>query len=248
MTNSARRSRAAIAALSGLVLMAPAGRGSTARPSRRPATGRIEGTVEISTALSARRPQFRPYAEPGTGSTPPPAPRDPIAAELHNVVIYLEGDMGRAGESAPHGRVAQHDERFVPHVLPVLQGTTVDFPNEDDVYHNVFSLSAAAGPKGFDLGRYPKGQSRSVTFDRAGTVQVFCHIHSDMSAVVLVLSNPFFTSPDDTHHFAIGDVPEGDYVIVGWHEHIKAVTRRIHVTAGQTTSVDFNIPLPQGGR
>jgi plastocyanin len=214
----------------------------------RQATGRIEGDVEISSALSSRRPQFRIYAEPGTGTTPPPPPRDPIAAELHNVVIYLEGDMGRAGESAPHGRIAQRDERFVPHVLPVLQGTTVDFPNDDDVYHNVFSLSAAAGPKGFDLGRYPKGQSRSVTFDRAGTVQVFCHIHSDMSAVVLVLSNPFFTTPDDAHHYAIADVPEGDYTIVGWHERIKPVTRRVHVAAGQTTTVDFNIPLPQGGR
>jgi plastocyanin len=212
-------------------------------PARR-ATGRIEGTVEISTSLSSRRPQFRIYAEPGAGMTPPAPPRDPIAAELHNVVVYLDGDMGRAGESSPHGRVAQRDERFVPHVLPVRQGTTVDFPNEDDFYHNVFSLSG----KGFDLGRYPKGQSRTVTFDRAGTVQVFCHIHSDMSAVVLVLSNPFFATPDDSHHFAIDDVPEGDYTIVGWHERIKPVTRRVHVTAGQTTSVDFNIPLPQGGR
>ena len=181
--------------------------------------------------------------------TPPPPPRDRIAAELKNVVVYLEGDMGRAGESAPHGRMVQHDERFVPHVLPVLQGSTVDFPNDDDFYHNVFSLSAAAGKgQGFDLGRYPKGQSRSVTFDRAGTVQVFCHIHSDMSGVVLVLSNPFFTLPDDSHHYAIEDVPEGDYTIVGWHERIRPITRRVHVTAGQTTSVDFNIPLPQGGR
>lgn len=220
--------------------------GTAAVPGRRAATGRIEGTVEISSSLSSRRPQFRIYAEPGTGVTPPPAPRDQTAAEMKNVVIYLEGDMGRAGESAPHARMSQRDERFVPHILPVLQGTTVDFPNDDDIYHNVFSLSAAAGPHGFDLGRYPKGQSRSVTFDRAGTVQVFCHIHSDMSAVVLVLSNPFFTTPDDAHHFAIADVPEGDYVIIGWHERIKPVTRRVHVTAGQTTTVDFNIPLPQG--
>jgi plastocyanin len=210
------------------------------------ATGRIEGTVEISSSLSSRRPQFRIYAEPGTGATPPPTPRDPVTAELRNVVIYLEGDMGRAGESAAHARMVQREERFVPHVLPVLAGTTVDFPNDDDVYHNVFSLSAAAGPAGFDLGRYPKGKSRSVTFDRGGTVQVFCHIHSDMSAVVLVLLNPFFTEPDDAHHFAIADVPEGDYTIVGWHERIKPVTRRVHVAAGQTTTVDFNIPLPQG--
>src|SRR5207244_4196054 len=103
------------------------------------------------------------------------------------------------------------------------------------------------GGNGFDLGRYPKGDSRSVTFTRAGTVQVFCHIHSDMNGVVLVLPNPYFASPGDDHRFVIDEVPEGDYTIVGWHERIKPVTRRIHVAAGQTTSVDFNIPLPQGG-
>ena len=224
-----------------------------ARP--RPATGRIEGTVEISSSLSVRRPDFRIYADPGIGSVPPISPANQALAELHNVVVYLEGDTTQLPappdvvERLRHGRMAQHDERFVPHVLPVMQGATVDFPNEDDVYHNVFSLSSAAGPggKGFDLGRYPKGSSRSVTFSKTGTILVFCHIHTEMSAVVLVLANPYFASPDDNHHFVIDDVPEGDYTIVGWHERIVPVTRRVHVTAGQTASVDFNIPLPQGG-
>jgi plastocyanin len=161
-------------------------------------------------------------------------------------VIYLDGPATPAPES-PRATMAQRDERFLPHVLPVVQGTIVDFPNEDDVYHNVFSLSSAAGKGGFDLGRYPKGASKSWTFDRAGTVQVFCHIHSDMTAVVLVLGNPFFASPDESRHYSIDGVPEGDYTVVGWHERIKPVTRKVHVTAGQTTTVDFNIPLPQGG-
>lgn len=221
----------------------------------RPATGRIEGTVEISSVLAARRPQFRIYAEPGTGVTPPPPPRDPLAAELKNVVVYLEGDStrlpvpeGRA-DTYRHASIAQKDLRFSPHVLPIVQGGTVDFPNDDNVYHNVFSLSSAAssGGKGFDLGRYPNGASKAWTFAKLGTVQVFCHIHSDMSAIVLVLANSYFASPDDNHHFSLNDVPEGDYTIVGWHERIKPITRRIHVTAGQTTSIDFNIPLPQGG-
>jgi plastocyanin len=218
----------------------------------RPATGRIEGTVEISAALSARRPQFRPYADPGAGSLPPAPPRDPIAAEVKNVVIYLETDSAkRLVVPQPEGRgrasMAQRDERFVPHVLAVLQGATVDFPNEDNVYHNVFSLSEAAGRRGFDLGRYPKGTSRSVTFSKTGIVQVFCHIHTDMSATILVRSNPFFASPNEDHRYAIEDVPEGDYTIVGWHERITPINRRVHVTAGQTTTLDFNIPLPQGG-
>jgi len=219
------------------------------------ATGRIAGTVEISTALSTRRPRIRIYSEPGSGAVPPSAPsaREAAAAEMRNVVLYLEGDSAQlaiAGPRAENRRrnsIAQRDEHFVPHVLPVVQGSTVEFPNEDDFYHNVFSLSAAAGPNGFDLGRYPKGSSRSITFTRSGTVHVACHIHSDMSAIVLVLPNPFFASPDNDHHFVIDDVPEGDYTIVGWHERIKPIMRRIHVTAGQTTPVDFNIPLPQGG-
>lgn len=223
-------------------------------PDRREAVGRIEGNVEISASLTARRPQFRPYSDPGAGALPPAPPRDPIAAEVKNVVVYLETDSAkRLVVAPPEGRgrasMAQRDERFVPHVLPVLVGSTVDFPNEDDVYHNVFSLSAAAGPnrRGFDLGRYPKGTSRSVTFSKPGIVQVFCHIHGDMSASILVLSNPFFASPNEDHRYAIDDVPEGDYTIVGWHERIVPITRRVHVVAGQTAVVDFNIPLPQGG-
>jgi plastocyanin len=218
------------------------------------ATGRIEGTVEISNSLSTRRTAFKIYSDPGMGSAPSTSPRDPITAELHNVVLYLEGDDEQLNppaariESRRHGSMAQHDEHFVPHVLPIVQGATVDFPNEDNVYHNVFSLSAAAGSKGFDLGRYPKGTSRSFTFAKPGTVQVGCHIHSDMSAVILVLANPYFASPEDDHRFVIDDVPEGDYTIVGWHERIKPVTHRIHVAAGQTTTVDFNIPLLQGAK
>jgi plastocyanin len=228
---------------------------SANRPLPRPrGTGRIEGTVEISRTLSTRRPVFRFYSDPGMGAVPSGSRRDPVAAELHNVVIYLEGDSAQLNppparlESRRHGSMAQHDEHFVPHVLPVVQGATVDFPNQDDVYHNVFSLSAAAGPKGFDLGRYPKGTSRAFTFSRPGTVQVFCHIHSDMSATILVLANPYFASPEDDHHFVIDDVPEGDYTIVGWHERVKPITQRIHVAAGQTTVVPFNIPVPQGDK
>jgi plastocyanin len=232
---------------------------STAPPSEalgRRATGRIEGMVEISTTLTARRPDFRIYADPGSGASPPPAaPRDPIAAELRNVVLYLEGDSARlwsawqSSETRMRTTMAQRDERFVPHVRPVVQGATVDFPNDDNVFHNVFSLSAAASPngRGFDLGRYPKGSSRSVTFAKPGIVQVFCHIHQDMSATVFVLANPYFASPGEDHRFVIDDVPEGDYTIVAWHERITPIKRHVHVVAGQTTPIDFNIPLPQGG-
>ena len=246
-----RRSRGFPALVAGVLLFGLFG-GAKVAAAQAAATGRIQGTVQISNTLAARRPRFRIYSDPGTGSLPPAGPRDPIAAELRNVVIYLEDEALRdaKGPPATHASMAQRGERFVPHVLPILVGTTVDFPNQDDVYHNVFSLSSAAAPgdRGFDLGRYPKGSSKSWTFDRRGTVQVFCHIHSDMGAFVLVLPNPFFAVPDDDHHFVIDGVPEGDYSVVGWHERATNVVHKIHVTAGRTTSVDFNIPLPPPDR
>jgi plastocyanin len=234
------------------LLVAPAAGAQV--PSGEVTTGRIEGTVEISTSLTVRRPQIRPYADPGSGMLPPAPPRDAAAAEARNVVLYLEGDASTLPGSPElvakrrKGSIAQHDERFVPHVLAVMQGATVEFPNQDDIFHNVFSFSNSAANGGFDLGRYPKGSSRSWTFPKPGTVQVFCHIHGDMSATLLVLANPFFATPDENHRYVIDDVPPGDYTIVAWHERVRPpITRRVHVVAGQTTVENFNIPLPQGG-
>jgi plastocyanin len=211
--------------------------------------GRIAGTVEISSALTARRPRFRIYADPGPGSVPPTQQTD-VMREIRNVVVYLEseGERGLNAESVAsatldslrHGVMAQSDERFEPHVLPVLQGATVEFPNRDDVYHNVFSLSSV---RTFDLGRYPKGSSKTVTFRRTGIVQVFCHIHSDMSAIVFVLANAFFAAPERGGAYAIENVPPGEYTIVGWHERTRPVTHRIRVVAGQTTTTNFSLPL-----
>lgn len=210
-----------------------------------PAEGTITGTVEISSALANRRPRFRIYAEPGPGALPPAAAVD----ERRNIVLYVERVDGGRATPAAHAAMRQENERFVPHVLPVVRGTTVDFPNEDVLFHNVFSLSSA---KGFDLGRYPRGSARSVRFERSGAVQVFCHIHSDMSAVVLVLDNPYFASPDADGRFTIPGLPPGDYTVVAWHERIRPVAHEIHVDAGGTSHADFDIPLPSpergGGR
>jgi plastocyanin len=230
------------------------GAGRHARPvvdrahgSARVATGRIEGTVIISSVLVARRPRFRIYNDAGPGSLPPAAARADSSAEMQNVVIYI-GSSGAgaalatvAGDAAPHPAMTQRDETFDPHVLPVLRGSTVEFPNADDVFHNVFSLSSA---KTFDLGRYPKGGSRSLVFNKAGRVDVFCHIHSDMSAIVLVLDNPYFATPDTKGHFIIDSVPPGDYTVIGFHQRIKPVQRHLRVVAGETTKTVFTIPLP----
>ena len=204
-------------------------------------TGRIQGSVLLSPALSARKPRIRLYGDYGPGSIP--APKNSTASEFSNVVIYLDSVQTGDAEVGATVRlvIEQRSETFKPHVLPVLRGSTVEFPNEDPVFHNVFSLSSA---RSFDLGRYPKGSSKSVKFDRAGTVQVFCHIHSDMSAIVLVLDNPFFTIPVAPGQYAIDGVPAGEYRLVAWHERIKPLIQRVRVRAGETTILDLNVPLP----
>jgi plastocyanin len=207
----------------------------------RPSTAVVEGRVAISRALTTRRPRFRIYAEPGVGALPP-APDPHARDEWRNIVVYV--DRVPAGVGSPpveRAVLRQRDERFSPHVLPIVRGTTVEFPNEDPLFHNVFSLSRA---KEFDLGRYPRGASRSVAFDQTGIVQVFCHIHSDMSAVVLVLDNGYFAVPDSSGRYAIPDLPPGEYTLVAWHERIRPITHRLRVEPGQRARVDFTIPLP----
>jgi plastocyanin len=208
--------------------------------SRAPAaTGRITGTVMLSPALSIRKPRIRLYGDYG----PAPAPKAPATTEFANVVIYLDSvHLADDALGAPRRlEIQQKGETFVPHVLAVLRGSTVAFPNEDPVFHNVFSLSSA---RTFDLGRYPKGTSKDVRFDRPGTVQVFCHIHADMSAVVLVLDNPFFTVPAAPGRYMIDDVPAGEYRLVAWHERIKPISWHVRVRGGETTTLDLDVPLP----
>lgn len=203
--------------------------------------GRLVGTIEISNALAARRPRFRVYSDVGATSVPPKTDTN-IRHELQNVVVYLTPVNGAATTPPPRNPyvMAQIDERFEPHVLTVLQGARVEFPNRDDIYHNVFSLSST---KAFDLGRYPRGASKSVTFTKTGVVQVFCHIHSDMSAVVLVLANDLFATPAEDGRYAIENIPAGEYTVVGWHERTKPSVQRIRIAAGQTTTLNFSLPL-----
>jgi len=125
----------------------------------------------------------------------------------------------------------------VPHVLAVRVGTVVDFPNDDRIYHNVFSLSKA---KRFDLGRYAKGQSKSIVFDQPGIVRVFCDIHSHMSAFILVFSHRFFAVTDDQRRYEIDRVPPGTYTLVAWYEGVVRQSRSVTVPEeGGAVDVDF---------
>ncbi len=200
-------------------------------------SGRIEGLATLAQRLTRQHRRVRIYAEPDARETPAAAEENP----LQNVVIYLEEVAGDAPAAQPPV-MRQHGERFVPHVLPIVAGTSVAFPNDDPIYHNVFSLSQA---RSFDLGRYPRGESRSLTFPRPGVVQVFCHIHADMSAYILVLRNGYFAKPDSTGHFTIAGVPPGSYRMVTWHERIRPVAQPVNVEAGGTTQVSVAVPLAE---
>lgn len=211
---------------------------ASASPAR---LGRIEGTAQIAHRLTTRRLKVRVYADPGLL----PASTQPDSNPLANVVLYLDAPgetVARSAAALPLA-IRQRGERFRPHVLAVRAGSVVDFPNDDPFYHNVFSLSSA---KSFDLGRYPAGQTKSVEFTHPGMVQIFCHIHADMSAYVLVFDHPYFAVPDAAGHFAIEDVPPGDYQLVAWHERVHPLATPVHVAAGGTARVQVRIPIPDG--
>jgi plastocyanin len=152
-------------------------------------------------------------------------------------VVYIETVKG--GEFSPpekRARLDQQDMMFRPLVLPILVGTTVDFPNNDDLFHNVFSYSR---PAEFDLGRYPKGSSKSVTFRNPGVVSVYCDIHAYMYATILVLDNPFFAVPEESGDFSISGVPPGTYRLGFWYGKTRVDSKTVNVREGETAVVNF---------
>ena len=141
---------------------------------------------------------------------------------------------------AAHAQILQKNKKFSPHILAVTTGTTVDFPNDDPIFHNAFSNFEG---KVFDIGLYPPGTSKSVRLDRPGVVRVFCNIHPTMSAIIAVLSTPYFAISKPNGRFEIDSVPPGEYTLHVMHERatpatLDALTRRLTV---HETGV--NIPL-----
>lgn len=146
---------------------------------------------------------------------PSPIPRNPQPGPYAVVTLRPVDRPSAPRESGPAAVMDQSGTRFVPRILPVQAGSEVRFLNSDPLFHNVFSLSPA---KKFDLGRYPRGDSKSVTFDTPGVVQVFCDIHSQMVGFVVVAESPYFTLLDEDGGFRIPEVPRGDYTVLIWAE------------------------------
>ena len=131
---------------------------------------------------------------------------------VRDAVIWLSGSVKSKPLTA---EVVQKGKTFLPHILVVTSGSSVSFPNRDDIFHNVFAEYRA---KKFDLGMYPKGQTKTVTFDKTGVVSVLCNVHSNMSAYVVVVDTPFFAKSDVAGKFQISYVPDGNMSFDAWHE------------------------------
>lgn len=224
--SSSARNFVLVAAVLGLALMIdkePAAQES----------GSVRGRVSIGIPVTTKRATSTYSRNVPTVALAP-------ESELRHVVVYVK-DASRTPVPPMRAEIRQRNENFVPRVVAVTVGSTVDFPNDDPIYHNVFSLSRT---KTFDLGRFPKGKSRGERFDKPGVVKVFCQIHSHMSATVMVFDHPWFAMPDEQGNFDLSGVPSGMHQITAWHERLGDTTLPLHVEPGRPATIDFVLPVP----
>jgi plastocyanin len=173
-----------------------------------------------------------------------------------NILVYLtKAPPGAADLSKAKFVMDQRNLEFVPHVLPILVGATVDFPNNDKVDHNVFSMSRT---KKFNLGSYTAGESKSIVFDKPGIVELRCDVHAEMAAYILVMKNPYFAVTDKQGHFEIPDsnsleqtglsgvkdLAAGKYFVKSWHERLK--TQKQAVMVPENGDVTIQLDLTRG--
>jgi plastocyanin len=216
--------------IAGLIALAIAQIDAGAPPKTPRANGVIRGRVELRQAPTDTAPRVS-VSDLGMGNMHEPPDR--------RSVVYLDPAPRAAFDTReePRPRMDQRDETFAPHVLAIVAGTTVDFPNNDHTYHNVFSLSKT---KTFDLGRYAVGHSKAIRFDRPGIVRVFCDIHSHMSAFILVFAHRYFSVSDEEGMYRLENVPPGTYTVVAWNESAPLESRRVAVPdAGGEVEVNF---------
>ncbi len=174
--------------------------------------------------------------------------------DYSGVVMWLEPLGAPAPVPIKPRRVemTQKDKTFWPHVLAIMVGTTVDFPNYDPIFHNAFSNYNG---QLFDIGLYPPGTTRSIVFRREGVVRVFCNIHPTMSAVIVVLKSPYVSVSNKNGELRITGVPAGSYRMRVFHERateqiLEPLTRTIEVSGEHTqlpaisVSESGYLPLP----
>ncbi len=155
-----------------------------------------------------------------------------------DAIVYVDKIAGKTfPPPAAHAKIDQKNMQFLPHVLAVVAGTTVDFLNSDAVLHNVFSPDACADH--FNLGTWPQGQSKSFTFKKECFASLLCKVHSEMEGFVAVLPTPYFAVTAADGSYDIKDVPDGTYTVKVWHPKLKAATKS--VTVKGATEASFEI-------
>ena len=159
------------------------------------------------------------------------------ATDLSDVVVYVENSKARPKPAKEV--LTMKSKNFAPHVLVIGTGTTVEFPNEDPILHNVFSVSG----DGFDLGLYKRPKSGSKTFDKPGVYTLYCNIHPQMSATVVVRDNPYFTTVAKDGAFRLAGLPAGEYKILAFHERAgegTPVAVKVAATGEATASLSLD--------
>jgi len=206
----------------------PAGKGDSHAPatSALQETGTIEGVLRMPP-----RPPRRTVNRYGAA---------PVVTRVQEIpaVVYLRGRIGPVPAPATDAVMAQHDTAFVPALLVIPVGTTVRFPNQDPFFHNVFSYSVGGR---FDLGRYPMGESKDVTFDRPGIVKVYCEVHESMRSAIVVTENRWWARPGEDGRFRFEGVPTGTYTLVAWQADRGEVEQEVVVPAGGAVRVELEL-------
>lgn len=152
-----------------------------------------------------------------------------------DVVVWLDAP------AMPHPQerrfvMHQRNMQFVPRVLVAPVGSTIDLPNNDRVFHNVFSYTNG---KPFDLGLYPTGASKRITLDRPAVNRLYCNIHPHMAAYIVAVDSPYYTTSDRTGRFAIRDVPAGRYTYHAWRSGAETLSATITVGDGQPLEISW---------
>lgn len=204
----------------------------------------LSGTIVIERKLTHRSvtaaaPAYQRGVAVELGSKPV---LDPLAFERSHVVVYLEGKGATPApfDSNEPVTIEQEDRQFVPDLVVVRAGSTVSFPNMDAIFHNVFSLSK---PRSFDLGNYSKGQTRKVVFPAPGIVYVYCHLHPNMAASIVITPNQWSARVDADGQFHLTGVPPGKYTAVAWHKTAGFFRQTLVVTDQGAPAMRFIIPF-----
>jgi plastocyanin len=212
----------------------------------------ISGSVVIEHRLTRRNvTASAPAYQRGVAVPLDPKPAsksndDPLAFERSHVVVYIDyvGGAGLVSRQTT-AEIQQQDREFSPDMVVVPVGSTVSFPNLDAIFHNIFSLSK---PRSFDLGNYPKGETRTVTFPVPGIVYVYCHLHPNMSATIVVSPTQWCVRATADGHFVLPAVPPGKYTVVAWHKAAGFIRKTVTVTENGAPPISFDIPLTEASQ